>query len=191
MASWLVGSRAKDLASDLDSPTVWGALSAINLKIEEVRTGANNWLLGLEPATMVSTLHFPGTRNARDLRRLSFISDKPSPLITKAITHLGISKVKFDSLGTSNQDVRLVSGLLDFLYKFGAAAPLGIKALLLVDKSWRAGHLPKRKRSVIKWIRQDHSKFGGATDYCYLFGVIGLELDPTLSNLARSIGHVF
>jgi hypothetical protein len=41
MASRLVGSRAEDLASDLDSPTVWGALSAINLKIEEVRAGAN------------------------------------------------------------------------------------------------------------------------------------------------------
>jgi hypothetical protein len=41
MASRLVGARAEDLASDLDSPTVWGALSAINLKIEEVRAEAN------------------------------------------------------------------------------------------------------------------------------------------------------
>jgi hypothetical protein len=44
MASRLVGSRAEDLASDLDLSTVWGALSAINLKIEEVRAGANKYV---------------------------------------------------------------------------------------------------------------------------------------------------
>jgi hypothetical protein len=125
------------------------------------------WVLGLKPA-MVSTLYFPGTRNARDLRTLSVINNQPNPLITKAITHLGLSKVKFGSLGSS-QDVRLVSGSLDFLYEFGAAAPLGTKALLSVDKSWRAGRLPKRKRSVIKWIRQDHSKFGGRRNGLLLF----------------------
>jgi hypothetical protein len=107
------------------------------------------------------------------------------------VTHLGLSKVRFGSLG-SHQDVRLVPSSLNFLYEFGAGAPVGINAILLVDKpSWCAGCLPKWKRSAIKWICQDHSKFGGATDYCYLFGVIGLKLDPTLSNLAQSIGHIF
>jgi hypothetical protein len=42
IAARLVGSRSEDLASELDSPTpVWSALSAINLKVEEVRAEAN------------------------------------------------------------------------------------------------------------------------------------------------------
>jgi hypothetical protein len=147
------------------------------------------WLLGLEP-TMVSILHFCGVRNAAALRTLATINGPPTPLITKAVTHVGLSKIRFDSIGGSD-DVRLVSGSLEFLHQFGSSAPLGTKALLLVDQTWRAKRLPKRKQSGIRWIRKDHAKFGGATDYCYLFGVLGLALDPTLSSLVRSIGHVF
>jgi hypothetical protein len=147
------------------------------------------WLLGLEPS-MVSTLHFPGIRNATALRNLATINDSPNSLITKAVTHLGLSKVRFDSVGHCG-DVRLVSGSLDFLFGFSSSAPNGTKALLLVDQPWRACRLPKRKKASIRWVRKDHSKFGGATDYSYLFGVLGLDLNPTLSDLARSIGHVF
>jgi hypothetical protein len=147
------------------------------------------WLLGLEPS-MVSTLHFPGIRNAEALRNLATINGTPNALITKAVTHLGLGRVRFNSIGLQ-EDLRLVSGSLDFLYQFGASAPDATKALLLVDKPWRVGRLPKQKASSIRWVRKDHSKFGGATDYCYLFGVLGLALDPVLSTLARSIGHVF
>jgi hypothetical protein len=147
------------------------------------------WLLGLE-SSMVSTLHFLGIRNAEALRNLATINGAPNALITKAVTHLGLGKVRFNSVGLQG-DVRLVSGSLDFLYQFGASVPHGIEALLLVDKPWRAGRLPKQKASSIRWVRKDHSQFGGATDYCYLFGVLGLDLDPALSTLACSIGHVF
>jgi hypothetical protein len=114
---------------------------------------------------------------------LSTINGAESPLITKAVAYSGLSKVRFESVGSPN-NVRLVSRSLDFLYKFGASAPIGTKALLLVDQPWRVGRLPKRKHSNIQqWVRKDHSKFGGATDYCYLFGIVlGLELKPTLSN---------
>jgi hypothetical protein len=139
---------------------------------------------------MVSTLHFSGVRNAADLRALATINGATNTLITKCVTHIGLTKVLFSSEG-ERRDVRLVSGSLDFLYHFGASAPDGTNALLLVDKPWRAGRLPKRKNSLIRWVRKDHSKFGGATDYCYLFGVLGVDLDPTLSTLTRSIGHVF
>jgi hypothetical protein len=37
VAARSIGTRAEDLASDLDSPTVWSALAAINQKVEEVR----------------------------------------------------------------------------------------------------------------------------------------------------------
>jgi hypothetical protein len=139
---------------------------------------------------MVSTLHFSGIRNAEALRFLATTNGAPNPLITKVVTYVGLSKVRFNLRG-SRGDVRLVSGSLDFLYQFGALSSIGTKALLLVDKPWRAGRLPKRKQSLIKWIRKDYSKFSGATDFVYLFGVLGLDLDPTLSTLARSIGHVF
>jgi hypothetical protein len=44
VAARLVGKRSEDLASDLDSPTVWAALAVINQKVEEVRAGANKYI---------------------------------------------------------------------------------------------------------------------------------------------------
>jgi hypothetical protein len=74
------------------------------------------WLLGLEPA-MVSTLHFYGVQNAEALRTLATINGAPTPLITNAVIHVGLSKIRFDSIGGSD-NVRLVSGSLDFLHQF-------------------------------------------------------------------------
>jgi hypothetical protein len=139
---------------------------------------------------MVSTLHFSGIRNAEALLFLATINGAPNPLRTKVVTYVGLSKARFNSRGGSG-DVRLVSGSLDFLYQLGASASIGTKTLLLVENPWRAGRLPKRKQSPIKWIRKEQLKFGGATDFVYLFGVLGLDLDPTLSTLARSIGRMF
>jgi hypothetical protein len=140
---------------------------------------------------MVDRVYFPGARNATELWALSVINGGPSPLITRAVTYLGINKVLFDSNG-SYSDIRLVSGSMDFLLGFGVSARFGTRALLLVDQHWRAHRLPQRKHPTIRWVRRkSHSQFGGATDFVYLFGVIGLNIDLTLSTLARSIGHVF
>jgi hypothetical protein len=44
VAARLVGKRSEDLASELNSPTVWAALAALNQKVEEVRAGANKYV---------------------------------------------------------------------------------------------------------------------------------------------------
>jgi hypothetical protein len=49
LAARSIGDRAEDLASDLDSPTVWGALAAINLRVEEVRAEANRYVNSAPP----------------------------------------------------------------------------------------------------------------------------------------------
>jgi hypothetical protein len=104
-------------------------------------------LLGLEPG-MVDQIYFPGARNATELRALSVIDGVPNPLITKAVTYLGINKVRFDSNG-SYSDIRLVSGSMDFLLGFGDSARFGTRAFLLVDQHWRAHRLPQRKHRTI------------------------------------------
>jgi hypothetical protein len=64
-----------------------------------VSEGFPFWLLGLEPG-MVDRIYFPGARNATKLWDLLVINEVPNPLITKAITYLGINKVRFDSNGS-------------------------------------------------------------------------------------------
>jgi hypothetical protein len=44
LAARSIGDRAEDLALELDSPTVWGALAAINLRVEKVRAEANRYV---------------------------------------------------------------------------------------------------------------------------------------------------
>lgn len=138
-----------------------------------VSEGFPYWILGLEPG-MVTRLHFPGSHNATALRSLSEINGVASPLVTKAVTYIGLNKVRFDSAGALT-DIHLDSGSLDFLTGFGNSARAEIWALLLVDQPWRTRRLPKRKHSRIRWIRKQHSEFGGSTDFGYLFGVIGLD----------------
>jgi hypothetical protein len=54
------------------------------------------WLLGLKPS-MVSTLYFSEIRNAAALRLSATINGATIELITKAMTYLGLSKVRFNS----------------------------------------------------------------------------------------------
>jgi hypothetical protein len=48
-AARLVGGRSEDLASELDLPTVWSALGAINMKVEEVRAEASRYVNSAPP----------------------------------------------------------------------------------------------------------------------------------------------
>jgi hypothetical protein len=49
IASHLVGDWSEILASDLDSPTVWGALVAVNQRLEEVWAEANRYVNSAPP----------------------------------------------------------------------------------------------------------------------------------------------
>jgi hypothetical protein len=49
IASRLVGDRSESLASDLDSPTVWGALVAVNQRLEEVRAETSRYVNSAPP----------------------------------------------------------------------------------------------------------------------------------------------
>jgi hypothetical protein len=90
-----MGERSEELASDLDSPTVWGALAVINLRIEEVPAEANRYvnsapqrvdpLMGVRLGKLKSDLLATVTHLSEAIRGLSTrlddqLPDPPAPL---------------------------------------------------------------------------------------------------------------
>jgi hypothetical protein len=84
-----IGERLEELASELDSPTIWGALVAINLRVEEVRAEANRYvnsvpqradpLLGVRVIKLESDLLATVTHLSEAIRGLGLRLDAKLP----------------------------------------------------------------------------------------------------------------
>jgi hypothetical protein len=144
------------------------------------------WMLSISPSSC-SHLWIPGVESAESL--LQHVKQRGFSI--HLLQHL---LKKWDTSSGTYGDfsppsvLTLISGSLQFLqHRLTKLATDNTAAIGVLDHHFhgrlRGGRPTGCLTSLIQWHRVRHTSVGGATDYCALFGCVGLHIDPHTTTL--------